>query len=62
MNHATIGSIGVSLADTRKAPRLFKLLDIPHRMGFAYFEPLDDPGATIAFPLRDFWVLLDRLQ
>lgn len=55
------GSIGVCLSDTRQTPRLFKLLDDPMHMGVAYFEPLDDKGASVAFPLRDFWVLLDYL-
>jgi len=56
-----IGSIGVCLSDTRSTPRLFRLTDQPLDMGLAYFEPLDDIGALIAFKLSDFWVLLDTL-
>ena len=52
------GNIGICLGDTRKTPRLFRLLDFPARMGIGYFEPLDDPGALVPFPLRDFWVLV----
>jgi hypothetical protein len=27
-------------------------------MGIGYFEPLDDIGATVPFPLKDFWALV----
>lgn len=56
-----IGSIGVMLDDARIPPRLFRLEDYPQRMGFAYFEPLDDPGALVAHPVREFWPLIDAL-
>ena len=52
-------SVGVMLDDARDNPRLFKLLDIPHHMGIAYFEPIDDIGATVAHPLCEFWPLID---
>lgn len=55
------GSIGVFTTDTRTQPRLYRLTDHPTRMGVAYFSPLDDPGALVAAPLSDFWVLLDYL-
>lgn len=54
----TPGAIGVCLADTRKRPRLYRLLDWPQHMGVAYFEPLDNPGSVVPFMARDFWVLL----
>jgi len=55
------GAIGVSLLDTRDKPRMFRLLDWPHHMGIAYFEPLDNPGAVVPFPIRDFWALVEAL-
>ena len=55
------GAVGVMLDDTRTMPRMYKLLDYPQRMGNAYFEPLDDPGATVGHPLREFWPLIDTL-
>jgi hypothetical protein len=55
------GAIGVCVMDTREKPRLFKLLPWPHHMGVAYFEPLDNPGAVVPFPIRDFWALIDKL-
>ena len=55
------GSIGVCLSDTRNPPRMFQLTDQPLHMGIAYFEPLDDPGALVSFPLADFWPLIDSL-
>lgn len=56
------GAIGVMLNDTRPEPRMFKLLDIPAHMGVAYFEPLDDPGATVPNRLADFWPLIRSLN
>lgn len=56
------GTIGVMLNDTRPEPRMFKLLDIPAHMGVAYFEPLDDPGATVANRLTEFWPLITSLD
>jgi hypothetical protein len=53
------GFVGVCLSDTRNPPRYFRLLDIPARMGIGYFEPLDDKGATVPFPLKDFWALIE---
>lgn len=50
--------VGVCLSDARNPPRYFRLLDIPAYMGIGYFEPLDDIGATVSFPLRDFWSLV----
>ena len=50
--------VGVCLSDTRNPPRYFRLLDIPAYMGIGYFEPLDDIGATVSFPLKDFWSLV----
>jgi hypothetical protein len=51
--------VGVCLSDNRNPPRYFRLLDIPARMGIGYFEPLDDIGATVPFPLKDFWALIE---
>lgn len=50
--------VGVCLSDNRIPPRYFRLLDIPLYMGIGYFEPLDDIGATVSFPVRDFWALV----
>jgi len=50
--------IGVCLSDNRNPPRYFRLLTIPARMGIGYFEPLDDIGATVPIPLKDFWALV----
>lgn len=60
-NPAPAGAIGVCMSDNRQPPRMFKLLDIPTHMGVGYFEPLNDKGATVAFPIRDFWALIDYL-
>lgn len=61
MNQPKPDAIGVMLSDTRTPARLYRLTDAPHRMGVAYFEPLDNVGARIGAPLRDFWPLLDHL-
>ena len=53
------GFVGVDLSDTKNPPRYFRLLDIPLYMGIGYFEPLDDIGATVSFPLKDFWALIE---
>lgn len=50
--------VGVCLSDSRTPPRYFRLLDIPSHMGIGYFEPLDDIGNTVPFPLKDFWALV----
>lgn len=50
--------VGVCLSDNRIPPRYFRLLDIPAHMGIGYFEPLDDKGATVPIPLKDFWALV----
>ncbi len=55
------GSVGVMLDDTRNPPRMFELTDEPHRMGIAYFAPLDDPLALVAHRLAEFWPLIDSL-
>ena len=55
------GTIGVMLNDIRDHPKMYKLLDWPHHMGIAYFEPLDDPGASVANPIIEFWPLLDQM-
>ena len=55
------GAVGVNLSDERVKPRLFKLLEWPGYMGVFYFEPLDNPGAAVPFPITDFWVLVDWL-
>lgn len=52
------GALGVNLSDTRNPPRYFRQLDIPAHMGIGYFEPLDDKGATVLIPLKDFWPLV----
>ena len=52
------GAFGVNLTDTRNPPRFFVLSDHPVRMGIGLFIPLDDPGALVAFPVRDFWHLV----
>ncbi len=53
-----IENIGVMLNDTRLIPRLYRLLDIPHHMGIAYFEPLDDIGSIVPNLFADFWQLI----
>ena len=50
--------IGVMLHDTRIPCRMYRMLDLPHQMGVAYFEPLDDPGSVVPALLADFWSLL----
>jgi len=40
---------------------MFELTDEPHRMGIAYFAPLDDPLALVAHRLAEFWPLIDSL-
>ena len=55
------GAVGVMLNDQRTIPALYKLLDIPHHMGNAYFEPLNDKGATVVNPIKEFWPLLDQM-
>ena len=55
------GAIGVMLNDNRSLPKMYKLLDLPHHMGIAYFEPLHDIGATVANPIKQFWHLIDQL-
>jgi hypothetical protein len=55
------GSIGVMLDDPRIPPRMFELTDEPHRMGIAYFAPLDDPLARVAHRLAEFWPLIDSI-
>jgi len=61
MNEPKPGAVGVMLDDTRNPARMFRLLDWPQRMGVAYFEPLDDIGATIGHPIREFWPLVDSM-
>ena len=56
------GDVGVNVTDERRPARLFTLTDEPMRMGVAYFAPCDDPEARVAFPLRDFWPLVDALK
>lgn len=58
---ANPGAVGVNVTDERRPARLFKLLDWPGYMGVFYFEPLDNPGAVIPFPMRQFWPLVDSL-
>lgn len=55
------GSVGVMTNDTSGQTRIFTLLDLPFHRGFAYFEPLNDPGATVSNPIKYFWPLLDQM-